>query len=156
MEIASTAPRVDPAALPKTEAEWKAVLTPEQFRILRQAGTERAFGAIYDQFKKQGKGTYYCAGCGTELFTSVEKFDSHCGWPSFWDPSKSENVRLKPDRSHGMVRNEVVCGTCGGHLGHLFEGEGFKNPTDKRYCINGGALVFVPEAAQGAKDAPAK
>lgn len=126
-------------------SDWKEKLTPEQYHILRNAGTERPNGAVYDQFKKQGAGTYYCAGCGTKLFSSEHKFDSRCGWPSFWDPAAIDSVKLRVDDSLGMRRVEVVCANCEGHLGHVFEGEGFNTPTDQRYCINGTVLVFVPE-----------
>ena len=128
-----------------SQSDWQEKLSPEQFRILRQAGTELPNGAVYDQFKKQGSGTYYCAGCGTKLFSSEHKFDSHCGWPSFWDPATIDSVKLREDNSLGMRRVEVVCANCEGHLGHLFEGEGFRTPTDQRYCINGTVLVFVPD-----------
>ena len=139
----------DPAAkVEKSDAEWKKELTPEQYRILRKAGTEAPNGAVYEQFKKQGEGTYHCAGCGALLFSSKEKFDSHCGWPSFYDPAKAQNVTTKKDISMGMVRTEVNCAKCGGHLGHVFEGEGFDTPTDKRYCINGVGLVFVPAGGE--------
>jgi len=133
-----------------TEEEWKKRLTPEQFAILRKAGTERSNGKVYQQFKAQGGGTYYCAGCNTELFSSKEKFDAHCGWPSFYDPSKAKNVKTKVDRSAFMTRTEVLCAVCDGHLGHVFTGEGFDTPTDKRYCINGTSLKFVPEAVVNA------
>lgn len=132
--------------------DWQQRLTPEQYRILRQAGTERPGGAVYDQFKKQGAGTYYCAGCGEKLFSSDQKFDARCGWPSFWDPAEIDSIETRSDVSLGMVRTEVVCATCKGHLGHLFEGEGFNTPTDQRYCINGTALVFVPEEVTESKD----
>ena len=125
--------------------EWQEKLTPEQFRILRNAGTELPNGAVYKQFKDQGEGTYYCAGCGAKLFSSKHKFDSHCGWPSFWDPAEIDSIEKKVDNSHGMVRTEVVCANCKGHLGHLFEGEGFSTPTDQRFCINGTVLEFVPK-----------
>jgi peptide-methionine (R)-S-oxide reductase len=128
----------------KADAEWQTQLTPEQYRVLRQAGTEKPFGTIYEQFKKQGQGTYYCAGCGAELFSSNQKFDSHCGWPSFYDPANAKNVIARNDFSMGMVRTEVLCAVCGGHLGHVFKGEGFPTPTNLRYCINGVALKFVP------------
>lgn len=128
----------------RTEKDWKKILSPEQFRILREAGTERPNGNIYLEFKKQGPGTYYCAGCGLELFSSKEKFDSRCGWPSFFDPSKAENVKTSVDYHLGYPRTEVLCVGCEGHLGHVFTGEGFDTPTDKRYCINGTVLKFVP------------
>jgi peptide-methionine (R)-S-oxide reductase len=129
-------------------ADWQARLSPEQYRILRQAGTERPGGPVYDQFKKQGAGTYYCAGCGEKLFSSDQKFDSRCGWPSFWDPAEIDSIETRSDVSLGMVRTEVVCANCKGHLGHLFEGEGFNTPTDQRYCINGTVLIFVPDEAK--------
>ncbi|MGB0775144.1 MAG: peptide-methionine (R)-S-oxide reductase MsrB, partial [Akkermansiaceae bacterium] len=127
----------------KSDAEWRKILTPEQYRISRQGGTERPNGEVYKQFKKQGAGTYYCVGCNTELFSAKEKFDSDCGWPSFYDPSKTKNVKAVPDPD-GM-RTEVRCAKCDGHLGHVFIGEGFNTPTDKRYCINGSVLKFVPD-----------
>ncbi|MGC4013617.1 MAG: peptide-methionine (R)-S-oxide reductase MsrB [Luteolibacter sp.] len=148
MDTSKQAPSQPTGKVEKTDEEWKKLLTPEQYRVLRQAGTERPNGEIYDQFKKQGGGTYYCAGCGAELFTSKEKFDSHCGWPSFYDPSKAKNVVTRDDYSGGMVRTEVMCAKCGGHLGHVFKGEGFNTPTDQRYCINGTALRFVPADAK--------
>ena len=128
----------------KTDAEWKETLTPEQYAILRKAGTERPNGPAYEKFKKQGGGTYFCAGCDTELFSSEEKFDSRCGWPSFYDPSKAKNVITSVDYLMGYPRTEVLCAICEGHLGHVFTGEGFDTPTDKRYCINGTVLKFVP------------
>jgi peptide-methionine (R)-S-oxide reductase len=128
----------------RTDEEWRKLLTPEQYRVLREAGTERAYGAAYEEFKKQGAGTYVCGGCGAELFSSKEKFDSHCGWPSFYDPANAKNVISRDDVSGGMVRTEVLCAQCGGHLGHVFKGEGFPTPTDLRYCINGVSLKFVP------------
>ncbi len=138
-----------PAKVVKTEAEWRAQLTPEQYRVLREAGTERPNGPAYEEFKKQGGGTYYCAGCNAELFSSKEKFDSHCGWPSFYDPANAKNVKTKVDISFGSVRTEVLCAVCDGHLGHVFKGEGFNTPTDQRYCINGVSLKFVPFADDG-------
>ncbi len=130
----------------KSDEEWRKELTPEQYRVLRQAGTERPNGPAYEEFKKQGAGTYVCGGCGAELFSSKEKFDSHCGWPSFYDPANAKNVITRQDVSMGSVRTEVICARCGGHLGHVFTGEGFNTPTDKRYCINGVSLKFVPAA----------
>jgi len=143
-----------PGKLTKTDAEWRKELTPEQYQVLRQAGTERPFGSTYEEFKKQGAGTYVCAACGAELFSSKEKFDSHCGWPSFYDPANAKNVTTHEDVTAGMVRVEVRCARCDGHLGHVFKGEGFKTPTDQRYCINGVTLKFVPAAAAPAKTAP--
>ncbi|HEX9782442.1 MAG TPA: peptide-methionine (R)-S-oxide reductase MsrB [Opitutaceae bacterium] len=135
----------------KTDAEWRAELTSEQFRVLRQAGTELPFGPAYASFQKQGEGRYQCAGCGTELFTSTTKFDSHCGWPSFYDPANAKNVVTREDLAHGARRTEVLCAVCGGHLGHVFSGEGFDTPTDQRYCINGVALRFDPKTPPPAR-----
>lgn len=134
-----------PGQIKKSDAEWRRELTPEQFRVLRQAGTERPFGPAYAEFSAQGAGMYVCAGCGAELFSSREKFDSHCGWPSFYDPANAKNVVTRDDLSHGGQRTEVLCAKCGGHLGHVFKGEGFPTPTDQRYCINGVALKYVAE-----------
>jgi peptide-methionine (R)-S-oxide reductase len=124
---------------------WKEKLTPEQYHILRNAGTELPNGEVYHQFKNQGAGTYHCAGCGAELFSSEHKFDSRCGWPSFWDPADIDSIEKREDNKLGMRRVEVVCANCKGHLGHLFEGEGFDTPTDQRFCINGTVLEFVPD-----------
>lgn len=145
MESTERVPEQPTAPVEKSKEDWKKALTPEQYRVLREAGTEAPHGPAYKQFKEQGEGTYYCAGCGAELFSSKEKFDSHCGWPSFYDPSKAKNVKIKTDFTLGMERTEVLCAVCGGHLGHVFTGEGFDTPTDKRYCINGVALKFVPK-----------
>ncbi len=139
----SSAPE-QPKKVVKSDAEWRKELTPAQYHVLREAGTDRPFSAAYEEFKQQGGGTYYCAGCGAELFSSKEKFDSHCGWPSFYDPANAKNVLTKVDNEFGMTRTEVLCAVCGGHLGHVFTGEGFKTPTDKRYCINATSLKFVP------------
>ena len=130
----------------KSDEQWRRELTPEQYRVLRQAGTERPFGPAYEEFKKQGVGTYVCGGCGAELFSSKEKFDSHCGWPSFYDPANAKNVITRDDLSMGAQRTEVICARCGGHLGHVFKGEGFSTLTDTRYCINGVSLKFIPAA----------
>jgi peptide-methionine (R)-S-oxide reductase len=137
------------ARITKSAEEWRKELSPEQFHVLREAGTERPFGPTYEEFKKQGAGTYVCGGCGAVLFSSKEKFDSHCGWPSFYDPANATNVITREDNELGMKRTEVICARCGGHLGHVFTGEGFATPTDKRYCINGVSLKFIPaESAQ--------
>jgi len=147
METSTTAPEEPTSKVVKTEEEWKKLLTPEQYRIARQSGTERAFGDVYEQFKKQGAGAYHCVACGSKLFTSKEKFDGKCGWPAFYDPAHLKSVTTKEDRSYGMVRIEVNCAKCDAHLGHLFKGEGYETPVDQRYCINGTVLKFVPEKA---------
>ena len=144
METRTEVPAEPSGKVVKTDKEWKKILTPEQYHILRESGTERASGKVYEEFKHQGKGTYHCAGCKALLFSSEHKFDSGCGWPSFYDPAKAENVKLTRDTTMGMTRVEVTCAKCDGHLGHVFEGEGYKNPTDKRFCINGGGLIYVP------------
>jgi len=143
--LANTASNLPADTVTRTDAEWRRLLSPEQYHVLREAGTERPNGPAYEEFKKQGAGTYVCGGCGAELFSSAHKFDSHCGWPSFYDPANAKNVRTREDRAFGMTRVEVLCARCGGHLGHLFKGEGFPTPTDQRYCINGVALKFVPK-----------
>lgn len=152
MEVLKETPEPPKTSVVKTDEEWKKTLTPEQYRILREAGTERADGEVYKEFKEQGAGTYYCAGCNAELFTSNEKFDSHCGWPSFYDPAKAKNVKFNVDFHLGYARTEVLCKICNGHLGHVFEGEGFDTPTDKRYCINGTVLKFVPADASDTQE----
>ena len=122
-----------------SDDEWKKKLTPEQYHVLRQKGTEAPFSGEYDL--KFDDGTYKCAACGAELFESGTKFDAHCGWPSFYDAMPGA-VEFTKDKSGGMDRVEVTCKNCGGHLGHIFEGEGFGTPTDKRYCINSLSLKF--------------
>lgn len=124
--------------IPKSEEEWKKKLSPEQYRILREKGTETPFTGKL--LHNKGKGTYMCAGCGAELFSSDAKFDSGTGWPSFYEPKNKENIELKKDFSHGMMRAEVLCKKCRGHLGHVFE-DGPK-PTGQRFCINSCSLSF--------------
>ncbi len=131
----------------KTEAEWKAELSREEYNVLRKAGTERPWSGKYVDTKTTG--SYRCRACGAELFRSDTKFDSHCGWPSFWEPSDRDNVRLIEDRALGMARTEVRCATCDSHLGHVFLGEGYGNPTDARYCINSVSLELVPADESG-------
>jgi peptide-methionine (R)-S-oxide reductase len=121
-----------------SEKEWKKLLTSEQYRVLREKGTEKPWSGKYVETRKQG--TYKCAACGKVLFTSDKKFESDCGWPSFTAPAAEDNVEFKLDMTLFMKRTEVVCGKCGGHLGHVFD-DG-PPPTGKRYCINSAALVF--------------
>lgn len=123
----------------KSEEEWKQILSPEEYRVLRMKGTERPFTGKYD--KHYEKGTYTCKGCGHTLFDSDTKFNSHCGWPSFYDVKVPSSITEITDTSHGMIRTEVVCSNCGGHLGHVFD-DG-PNPTGLRYCINSVSIDFI-------------
>lgn len=125
----------------KTDEEWKELLTPNQYIVLRQAGTERPFTGEYNMHFENG--IYVCAGCGEELFDSTSKFDSHCGWPSFDQEIESGKILEDRDESHGMIRTEILCGNCGGHLGHVFD----DGPTETglRYCVNSLSLDFKNE-----------
>jgi peptide-methionine (R)-S-oxide reductase len=127
--------------LPDNDEEWRDILSDEEYRILRESGTEPRFSS--DLIDVEDEGVFTCAGCGTELFDSDRKFESETGWPSFWDVYQEGNVETQADNSHGMQRTEVVCAECGGHLGHVFD-DG-PEPSGKRYCINGAALDFESE-----------
>ncbi len=129
----------------KTDAEWRAQLSPGEYAVLRQAGTERPFVGEYTDNKRVG--VYRCRACGSELFRSDTKFDSHCGWPSFFSPLAGDRIIEREDNSMGTRRTEVLCATCHSHLGHVFEGEGYGTPTDLRYCINSISLTFEEEPA---------
>lgn len=134
--------QTDKKKVHKTEAEWRELLSPEQFHVLREKGTERAFtGALYENHET---GIYNCAACGAPLFKSETKYESGSGWPSFYTPISPDAIEAIEDNSHGMRRVEVVCATCGGHLGHVFP-DG-PRPTGQRFCINSASLDFKPEA----------
>jgi peptide-methionine (R)-S-oxide reductase len=132
-----------------SENEWRQRLTPEEYQVLREAGTEAPFTGEYTNTKTNG--VYKCRACGADLFRSDAKFDSHCGWPSFYQPSVDDAVVLLEDRTLGRVRTEVRCANCDSHLGHVFEGEGYEVPTDQRWCINSVSLHLDPaDSAQSA------
>jgi len=127
----------------RTDEEWRERLSPAEFQVLRRAGTEAPFRGEYTDTKTEG--VYSCRACGAELFRSDTKFESHCGWPSFYAPLAGDTVEYIEDVSHGMRRVEVRCAACGSHLGHVFEGEGYDTPTDQRYCINSISLRLTPD-----------
>ena len=130
-------------AVSKSEDEWREQLSPQEYQVLRQAGTERPFTGEYTDEKREG--VYACRACGAELFRSETKFESHCGWPSFYSPLAGDSVEFLEDRSlPGRPRVEVRCASCGSHLGHVFEGEGYDTPTDQRFCINSISLTLQP------------
>jgi peptide-methionine (R)-S-oxide reductase len=126
----------------KSDDEWRTELSAQEYKVLRKGATEAAFTGEYTDTKTVG--VYKCRACGNELFRSETKFESHCGWPSFFDPADSTAVELLEDRTFGMVRTEVRCARCGSHLGHVFAGEGYPTPTDLRYCINSISLTLEP------------
>ena len=136
MAIDQTTPRVV-----KTDEQWRAELTPEEYAVLRKAGTERPYTGEYTDNHRTG--IYSCRACAAELFRSDQKFDSHCGWPSFFSPLAGSAIVERVDNSLGMRRVEVLCANCHSHLGHVFEGEGYDTPTDLRYCINSISMRFV-------------
>jgi peptide-methionine (R)-S-oxide reductase len=127
----------------KSDEQWRAELSAEEYRVLREAGTEPAFAGEYTD--TEANGVYACRACGAELFRSDAKFHSGCGWPSFFTPLAAETINEIKDMSHGMVRTEIRCAACDSHLGHVFEGEGYKTPTDLRYCINSISMTLISE-----------
>lgn len=139
-----------PNKITRSEEEWKKLLTPAQYHVLRKKGTERPFVNEFDEHFKPG--VYACAACGQELFSSETKFNSGCGWPAFYAAKAGDRVQLTPDRSHGMARTEVTCARCGSHLGHIFD-DAPTTPTGQRYCINSVSLKFIP--ASGSEGSPA-
>jgi peptide-methionine (R)-S-oxide reductase len=148
--------RTDPSTEPRypfalSEDEWRSRLSRDEFHVLREAGTERAFTGEY--WDDHTEGVYACRACGTELFRSTQKFDSHCGWPSFFAPLAEDRVQYIEDRAFGMKRVEVRCAHCGSHLGHVFEGEGYDTPTDLRYCINSVSLRREPVTPEASAEA---
>ena len=127
----------------KSDEQWRAELSPEEYRVLRESGTEAPFIGEYTDTETNG--IYACRACGAELFRSDAKFHSGCGWPSFFTPLAAETITEIKDMSHGMVRTEIRCAACDSHLGHVFEGEGYKTPTDLRYCINSISMTLVED-----------
>lgn len=145
MDMTNNSAPIDPATM--TDEQWRERLSSFEYKVLRQAGTEPAFTGEYTDTKTEG--VYSCRACGAELFTSAEKFDSHCGWPSFYAPLAGDRVRYLTDTSWGRVRTEVRCTNCDSHLGHVFEGEGYDTPTDQRFCINSVCLTLQPSEDNG-------
>ena len=141
-QMPSTAPDGTPFPFALPAQDWKSRLSADEYRVLREGGTERAFTGEYTDTETEG--VYNCRACGHELFRSSEKFHSHCGWPSFFAPLAGDSVLYLEDTSMGMKRVEVRCANCGSHLGHVFEGEGYGTPTDQRYCINSVSLTLAP------------
>ena len=127
----------------KSDEQWRSELSAEEYRVLREAGTEAAFAGEYTD--TEANGVYACRACGAELFRSDAKFHSGCGWPSFFTPLAAETITEIKDMSHGMVRTEIRCAACDSHLGHVFEGEGYKTPTDLRYCINSISMTLIED-----------
>jgi peptide-methionine (R)-S-oxide reductase len=138
-------PVTDAPKVVKSEQEWRDQLSREEYHVLREAGTERPFTGEYTDTKTVG--VYSCRACGAELFRSDSKFESHCGWPSFFTPLAGGAVIERTDRSMGMARTEVLCANCHSHLGHVFAGEGYDTPTDLRYCINSVSIQLEPDQA---------
>jgi peptide-methionine (R)-S-oxide reductase len=141
---ATDAARTDASAYPqaRSEQEWREQLNAEEYHVLREAGTERPFTGEYNTTTTEG--VYACRACGAELFRSETKFEAHCGWPSFYAPLAEDRVQYLQDDSLGRTRTEVRCASCGSHLGHVFEGEGYGTPTDLRYCMNSISMTLVP------------
>ena len=138
----TTSEQLPSANVVKSDEQWRAELSPDEYAVLRKAGTERAFTGEYTDNHRTG--VYRCRACGAELFRSDTKFESHCGWPSFYSPLAGDSVEYIEDTALGMKRVEVRCANCGSHLGHVFEGEGYGTPTDQRYCINSVSLTLEP------------
>lgn len=153
-EPAAATPKPEPTAVSdkfvRTDEEWKQLLTPERYYVLREKGTERPFENEYDHHFEPG--TYVCAGCKQELFSSDTKFNSGCGWPAFYAAKAGDRVTLTPDSSHGMTRTEVTCSRCDSHLGHIFD-DAPQTPTGQRYCINSVSLEFIPDPPKEDKEA---